>query len=422
MVSYHRQQKRAPPPQVLHLARIFFLFVLLFSLLHFRKPAEPNNIIFRRTTYNIDMVRFVVTASAIVYFLQSSYSVDAFVPVSPVTQQRRGTNVHAPARLLTVEQRAVTLPSISLAVDTASLTQYFLETLISSGIPAIFWIAVIGFAAKSIKNAKDAGNNEGPNGGLFGRTGVTELYDDLYGPSGGGQRSLLSFGRGAQKTMPKNIGIPTNEFLKITKLNSKYESFEYSLTAATQSKAKAAAKYRSRAFDSALQRSFDSSISELNSAQKSDLLVEEKEFLKQGSDMLNSINELQRQLTELVISEEMRSMDVEIGEVDAYGEDGKKILDATIVKEEKDGSSKVKDGKKKKKSDKKTLNKLVKEIQKVNTDLLKLEMEFIRAGKEGLSCSIVIHRKHEHADHNISLGHCLCNHFFPNISPSVSFP
>jgi hypothetical protein len=344
------------------------------------------------------MVRFLVTASAIGYFLQSSYSVDAFVPVSTVIQQRRGTNVHAPARLPTVEQRAVSLPSMSLAIDTTSLTQYFLETLISSGIPAIFWIVVIGFAAKSIKNAKDAGNSEGPNGGLFGRTAVTELYDDLYGPSGGGQKSLLSFGRGVQKTIPKNIGIPTDQFLKITKLNSKYESFEYSLTAATQSKAKAAAKYRSRAFDSALQRSFDSSVSELTSAQKSDLLVEEKEFLKQGSDMLNSINELQRLLTDLVIRDEMKSMDVEVGEVDAYGEDGKKILDATIVKEEKDGSSKVKDGKKKKKPDKKTLNKLVKEIQKVNTDLLKLEMEFIRAGKEGLSCSIVIHRKHEYAD------------------------
>ena len=145
-----------------------------------------------------------------------------------------------------MEQRAVSLPSMSLAIDTTSLTQYFLETLISSGIPAIFWIVVIGFAAKSIKNAKDAGNSEGPNGGLFGRTAVTELYDDLYGPSGGGQKSLLSFGRGVQKTIPKNIGIPTDQFLKITKLNSKYESFEYSLTAATQSKAKAAAKYRSR--------------------------------------------------------------------------------------------------------------------------------------------------------------------------------
>jgi hypothetical protein len=241
-------------------------------------------------------------------------------------------------------------------------------------------IVIIGFAAKSIKNTKDTGK-QGPNGGLFGKTAVTDLYDDLYGPSGGGQKALFPFQRGAQKTIPKNLGIPSTEFLKITKLNSKYESFDFSLTAATQSKAKAAAKFRSQAFNSALQRSFDSSITELNSAQKSDLLTEEKAFLTQGSDILNSIIELQRQLTELVISEEMKSMDVDLGEVDAYDKDGKKIVDATIVKEEKDSKITVKDTKNKK-SDKKTLNKLVKEIQKLNTDLLKLEMEFIRAGKE----------------------------------------
>ena len=326
------------------------------------------------------MVRFIAIAFAVTYFLQTSSSVDGFVPVSPVTQ-RRGNSVYPPARLPTVEQRAVSASSINLAIDTASLTKYFLETLISSGVPAVFWVVVIGFAAKSIKNAKGPGI-QGPNGGLFGKTAVTDLYDDLYGPSGGVQKPLLPFGRGAQKSIPKNLGIPNNEFLKITKLNSKYESFDFSLTAATQSKAKAAAMYRSRAFDSALQRSFDSSIIELSSAQKSDLLTEEKAFIMQGSNILNSINELQRQLTELIISEEMKSMDVDIGEVDAYDKDGKKILDATIVKEEKDDKIKVKSDTKKKKTDKKTLNRLVKEVQKLNTDLLRLEMEFIRAGKD----------------------------------------
>jgi hypothetical protein len=306
--------------------------------------------------------------------------VDGFVPFSPIAQ-RRVKSVDAPAaRLPTVEQRAFPIASVNLGVDTTSLTKFFLETLISSGVPAVFVIVIIGFAAKSIKNAKDTGK-QGPNGGLFGKTAVTDLYDDLYGPSGGGQKALFPFQRGAQKTIPKNLGIPSTEFLKITKLNSKYESFDFSLTAATQSKAKAAAKFRSQAFNSALQRSFDSSITELNSAQKSDLLTEEKAFLTQGSDILNSIIELQRQLTELVISEEMKSMDVDLGEVDAYDKDGKKIVDATIVKEEKDSKITVKDTKNKK-SDKKTLNKLVKEIQKLNTDLLKLEMEFIRAGKE----------------------------------------
>jgi len=213
------------------------------------------------------------------------------------------------------------------------------------------------------------------------KTVITEIYDDLYGSTE--QPRMLPFGR-PQKSTPKNLGIPTDQYLKITKLNDKYQSFEYSLTAATQSKAKAAAKYRAHAFDSALQRSFDSSIAEITPAQKSDLLTEEKEFLKQGSEYLNNIVELQRQLTELVISDEMKQMDVQVGELDAYGDDPN-VVDATIVSEEKDGEKKTEekksDEKKKKKSNTKMLNSLVKEIQKENTDLLRLEMEFIRAGK-----------------------------------------
>ena len=157
-------------------------------------------------------------------------------------------------------------------------------------------------------------------------------------------------------------------------------SFQYSLTAATQSKAKAAAQYRAQAFDSALTRSIDSSIDELSSAQKSDLLAEEKQFLKSGGELLQSVSVLQTRLTEMVIQEEMKEMDVEIGEVDAYEKEN--VLDATIVKEEKEGDAKENDGKKntKKKSNRKEINKLVKEIEQQNTKLLKAEMEFIRAG------------------------------------------
>ena len=61
----------------------------------------------------------------------------------------------------------INLPSINVAIDSAALTQYLLETLISNGVPAFFWIVVIAFAAKSIKSAKQEGGS-GPNGGLFG--------------------------------------------------------------------------------------------------------------------------------------------------------------------------------------------------------------------------------------------------------------
>jgi len=271
------------------------------------------------------------------------------------------------------------LPSFNIAIDSAAVTQYFIETLISYGVPTFFTIVVIAFAAKSFKGAK-GGSMGGPNGGLFGKNAVTEIYDDLYGAgeSANNKSPFAMFGKGPNgnnNATPKNLGVPKDQYLKITKLNDKYQSFQYSLTAATQSKAKAAAQYRAAAFDSALTRGIDSSIEELSPAQKSDLLTEEKEFLKRGGDLLGSVTMLQRTVTDLVIKEEMRAMDVEIGEVDAYNEKNG-VVDATIVDEKKEEKKK---SSKKSKSNKKEISKLVKEIEKLNTDLLKTEMEFIRA-------------------------------------------
>lgn len=342
------------------------------------------------------MVHRSAVIAVVAPLLTSYLHVDAFAPVSWYSKSFQSKSIsswpsssghHASPRLNFIGHNAASMPSISLGVDTSAITQYFLETLISSGVPAFFWIVVIAFAAKSLKNAKESSSNRGPNGGLFGKTAVTELYDDLYGTSNesSSPRPFLPFGKPNANNTPKNLGIPNDEFLKVTKINDRYLSYDFSLTAATQSKAKAAARFRSQAFDSAIQRSFDSTIDELNPAQKLDLLTEEKAFLEQGSEFLNNINELQRKLTDIIISEEMKSMDVDIGEVDAYGRDGKEIIDATIV--EKDGVEVTKKDEKKKKEKKKSskskklLNKLIKDIEKENTELLKLEMEFIRAGK-----------------------------------------
>lgn len=318
---------------------------------------------------------------------------------------------------------SLSLPSIDIAVDKSALAQFFFETLISYGVPAFFWIVVIGFAAKSFRGSRRDNansNSSGPNGNLFGTSGsnvITELYDDLYGSSSsnanGGMMDginmspFAAFSPNRKNTPPKNLGIPKTQYLQITKLNDIYSSYTYSLTAATESKAKAAAQYRSKAFDSALQRAFDSSVVELNTAQKSDLLLEEKEFLNKGGEILSEIVGFQTLLTDLVIKDEMEDMDVEIGEVDTHNdddddsddEDKKGIIDATIVGQETSTSStdtttatatatataitssKKGDKKKKKKnkSSKKEINKLVKEIEKQNTELLRLEIEFIRA-------------------------------------------
>ena len=142
---------------------------------------------------------------------------------------------------------------------------------------------------------------------------VTELYDDLYEDKRGSSSPFEMFAsRKGSKNAPKNLGIPKNQYISITKLNDVYQSYDYTLTAATQSKAKAAAQYRSKAFDSALQKSFGSSLEDITAAQKTDLLMEEKEFLKRGGDILSSMTSLQAQLTDLVIKDEMKQMDVEV--------------------------------------------------------------------------------------------------------------
>lgn len=56
----------------------------------------------------------------------------------------------------------------STEVDTGSLTTYFLEQLIASGVPALFWVIVIGFAGKTIASAakeEDEGRFGGGPGG-----------------------------------------------------------------------------------------------------------------------------------------------------------------------------------------------------------------------------------------------------------------
>ena len=319
---------------------------------------------------------------------------------------------------------ATSVDTAGMSIDKSKLAQYFLETLISYGVPAFFWIIVIAFAAKSIKSARDdsrsdgmaSGASAGPNGNLFGRSSnvINSLYDDLYGSTddpGRSGKSPFSFlspsSRGPNNTIPKNIGIPKKQYIEITKLNDVYSSYQYSITAATQSKAKAASQYRSYAFSNALQRAFDSSaadtattttgdnMAELSNAQKSDLLLEEKEFLKRGVEVMNNIIALQCALTDLIIQDEMKQMDVDIGEVDAHPttsesttNDGerKKVIDATIVEKKQDSESivnnnmKSKKKKKQKSGDmKKEMNRLMKDMERENTELLTLEMEFIRA-------------------------------------------
>lgn len=199
----------------------------------------------------------------------------------------------------------------------------------------------------------------------------------------------------------KNLGIPSETYLTLTPLNPMYQSYEYSFTAATQSKAKAAALLRNKNFDQAFQRAVDSSFIPLSSSEVVDLLTEEKAFLKQGKEIMDSLRSIQYKMTKLVIEQEMEAMEVQVGEVDPHpSEEGEKEME----EEDKEGM------KKKKKEnitstspklhdhrvseiswwkntwnqifpDKGTmaLEKLMSALEEENSQLLRLELEFIRA-------------------------------------------
>jgi hypothetical protein len=150
---------------------------------------------------------------------------------------------------------------------------------------------------------------------------VSELYDDLYGDQeqdgdknkmnfaffGGGGRGMGRPGEG--RRLPKNAGIPKKQYLKITHLNRKIDSYQYSLTAATKSKAAAAAEYRKESFTRAF---FDKtllvSLQEMPASTVRALQDAEAKFLKRATKVVADIQNLQTQLTQVAIDEELQIM------------------------------------------------------------------------------------------------------------------
>ena len=171
---------------------------------------------------------------------------------------------------------------------------------------------------------------------------MEELYDDLYttdttNPAG---RSMLSnlfqSIRRSKTSLPsaKNLGVPSETYLTLTPLNPMYQSYDYSFTAATESKAKAAAMLRTQNFNQALKRAVDSTLVPLTPAECIDLFTEEKAFLKQGKDVMESIRNIQQKITSKVIDQEMDHMDVQVGEVDPYPLEEEKVVEEEEEEEE----------------------------------------------------------------------------------------
>lgn len=356
---------------------------------------------------------------AVLAYLVSVPAVDAFV-VPTTGLAARSTSPHVVDRTIRPSSiadssalSALPDPSLLLAaseVDTGSLTTYFIEQLIAAGVPAMFWIVVIAFAGKTIASAAKEDREERLGGGA-----VQELYDDLYTDGDANSKSPFGGGFGppgaaSRRTSKKNLGIPSKEYIKVTRLNDKFDSYGYSLTAATESKALAAAQLRSSNFDRALSRSIASGLTPLTPGEKADLIRVEKELLTVGGKIVSEMAALQRKMTDVVIKNEMTAMNVQIGEVDAEGDGGEYvqakenegiIVDAVI--EEKNGvvepfddddksdvksdaansvassgKAKVKKSGLKSMLKSRTLNADLKELSELNTEVTKLELAFVK--------------------------------------------
>ncbi len=198
-----------------------------------------------------------------------------------------------------------TASSATDVITSSALFEYFFQTVISYAVPTFFAIITIFFAATSFRRK---GNDQF----AFDReTAVSELYSDLYG-DGKDPRGGFSFGP-PRKISRRNLGIPTLEYLKITNLNERYDSYDFSLAKATQSKAAAASKYRSRSFDRALELALGGDSQDLPAYAKTQLLEAEKKFLRQGKVLVGQIQQLEAKLAGEAMDKELKRLGMEQG-------------------------------------------------------------------------------------------------------------
>ena len=247
-----------------------------------------------------------------------------------------------------VSSTATAASSTASSVTSSDLFSFFLQTLITNGVPAFFVIVVIAFgASKFKKNGKDEFSGDS--------TVVSELYNDLYGGNDS-KMGGFSFGK-PNKSKSGNLGVPSQEFIKLSSLNQKLDSYEYSVTAATKSKAAAAATFRSKSFDRALRLGLESEHA-LPAYAKAELLEAEKVFLAKGRRLITQLQALQTELAASLIDVKMERM-------------GKMTLDPKpLHKTATDSSDKdVVEGN----------SKVLKNISKVQRELTQLEIKFVQS-------------------------------------------
>ena len=306
-----------------------------------------------------------------IVFLFLALNAEAFVPpsASKLVRLKNPANLEPSVRQspsLRLDTTTSTQLHASL-IDQNELVNFFLMKLIENGVPATFTIITILIAAKVFKN-KNSRDDE------FSRVNpaVSELYDDLYSTTERKLPSIFS-GLGKKKGGPalsRNAGVPTTEYISIENLNEKYDSYEYSMIKATQSKAAAAATLRNKNFDRALQLSTFGA--ELKPFEKSKLLQAEENLLKTGSKVMASMISAETQLTDLAIREEMNKFGIDVNILDPEPSNG------TMSNSSSSNSNLLSNMIGGKNDDRKRKRELESEIANAQKALLQLETTFIQ--------------------------------------------
>lgn len=269
---------------------------------------------------------------------------------------------------LVAESAVATTTSSSTTEAMSPLMSHFLESLITNGVPALFSVIVIGFAALMLGKARKAQQEDV----LQTRNPVSQLYEDLYGdqdPDGGmmgnnNKRGFLGRPSNDKMRLPSNAGVPALQYIKLTHLNRQWESYAYSLTAATQSKAAAAADYRATSFRRALGMALGGPV-------RQELLTAEADFLKTAGALSSQIVAAQARLTQHAVDEELEAL----GLTNVYDLDP--AWNATAAANE---TSAVSNNNKKKKSKSKfNANEQFSQLSKWQRELQEVELDFIQA-------------------------------------------
>lgn len=358
------------------------------------------------------IVGYPVMALVLSLLLASSLKVAAFVPrttVGAATVGRRGiasataSPSALPFQASNCRHRGVApvtqlqaLPSGGGGgVDTGSLTTFFLQTLIANGIPALFTIAVIGFAATMFRKKDSSSSNTNRSMVSSLNNPAAKLYNDLYGDqeqeattASSGLRRLFgsSSNNNNNVSLPKNTGVPARQYIKLTNWNRKLDSYQYSVTAAVQSQAAAAAAYRQGSLNRALQQATKLSsttttataTSNLSPSALRKLQEAEQHFLSQGAALQQDILDLQTKLTAAAVDEELAGM----GVADAYELDPAELESAdpanTTSTAVVTNSAKGKTVKKKKGKTRKQVNAWMTALTTAQRELQQTELDFIQ--------------------------------------------